>query len=113
MLVEDGSMRVRWEWGGASPNASSADSSVALPVGKWFDVEMYYQWSTSGTTLKLWVDGVLALSQSGVTTGRVPRERRDLRQVLRLGPGEDALGANPSIRYTRNVRIAATRIWPS
>ena len=114
MLVEDGSMRVRWEWGGASPNASSADSSVALPVGKWFDVEMYYQWSTSGTTLKLWVDGVLALSQSGVTT-RAASHANVETYVKFYGSdqGKTPWAPTPSIRYTRNVRIAATRIWPS
>ncbi|MBI3205165.1 MAG: hypothetical protein HYZ29_26740 [Myxococcales bacterium] len=112
MLAEDGSMRVRWEWGGPSPNAASAESSVSLPVGKWFDVEMYYQWSTTGTTLKLWVDGVLALSQSGVTT-RAPSHANVETYAKFYGSdqGKTPWAPTPSVRYTRNVRVAATRIW--
>jgi hypothetical protein len=53
MLCEDGSMRVRWEWGGPANdiNPTSEDSTIPLPVGEWFDIEMYYQWTTGTTTL--------------------------------------------------------------
>jgi hypothetical protein len=113
MLAEDGSMRVKWEWGGpaGSLNPDSGLSSVALPVGRWVDVEMHYTWTTGRTTLSLWIDGVLALEQSGVQT------RASSHSVVETymkfygsSNGGAAWSPAPAVRYTRNVRFAAQRI---
>jgi len=114
MLLRDGSMKVRWEWGGpASFNPASADSTLALPVGRWFDVEMHYRWADSPTaTLSLWIDGQLALEQRGVQT-RAASHATVETYVKFYGStqGGTPWTPTPSIRYTRNLRVAGERIW--
>jgi hypothetical protein len=115
MLARDGSMKVVWEWGGAanSINPSSEYSTIALPVGRWFDIEMHYVWSDTPTaTISLWIDGQLALEQNGVQT------RADSHQVVETylkfygsTQGRGPWVPTPSLKYTRNVRVAAERIW--
>jgi hypothetical protein len=114
MIHEDGSMRVRWEWGGAAGeiNPESAYSTIAMPVGEWFDVEMHYVWSSGPTTLTLWINGELALEQSGVQT-RASGHSVVETYIKWYGSTQGATDWNPTptIRYTRNVRIASERIW--
>jgi hypothetical protein len=114
MLCEDGSMRVRWEWGGPANeiNPTSDDSTIALPVGEWFDIEMYYQWTTGTTTLSLWINGELALEQSGVQTRDASHETVEAYiKFYGSTQGGTPWSPTPSIRYTRNVRVAGERIW--
>lgn len=109
MLAEDGSMKVRWEWGGDAQNVNTETpfTTMALPVGRWVDVEMHYVWTTTRTRLELWVDGQLALTTDGVT-------RRTSAGVVEMY--SKWYGSNwtpsPAVRYTRNVRIGTGRIWP-
>ncbi|HEU4384422.1 MAG TPA: heparin lyase I family protein [Anaeromyxobacteraceae bacterium] len=114
ILARDGSMRARWEWGGPAGaiNPPSAYSTIALPVGRWFDVEMHYRWDTSPATLSLWIDGQLALQQSGVQT-RAPSHQIVETYVKFYGStqGGTPWSPTPSLRYTRNVRVAGGRIW--
>jgi hypothetical protein len=114
MLDKDGSMRVRWAWGGPAGNVNptSAVSTLALPVGRWFDIEMHYVWTTDKTTLSLWIDGALALEQSGVQT-RAPSHENVETYVKFYGStqGGTAWSPTPSVKYTRNVRVASGRIW--
>jgi hypothetical protein len=115
MLARDGSMKVVWEWGGPanSINPTSEYSTIALPVGRWFDIEMHYVWSDTPTaTISLWIDGQLAIEQSGVQT------RADSHQVVETylkfygsTQGRGPWVPTPSLKYTRNVRVAAERIW--
>jgi hypothetical protein len=113
ILARDGSMRVRWEWGGpaGSINPASSYSTIALPVGRWFDVEMRYRWDTSPTTLSLWIDGQLALQQSGVQTRAASHQIVET-YVKFYGStqGGTPWVPTPSLRYTRNVRVADGRI---
>jgi hypothetical protein len=112
MLDEDGSMLVRWDWGGDAGdiNPQSDRSSIPLPVGEWFDVEMHYVWTTSGATLSLWIDGELALEQTGVQTRR--SSHRIVETYIKFyGQADSTWTPTPSVRYTRNVRIARERIW--
>jgi len=116
MLARDGSMKVRWEWGGDAEqiNRVSSWSTMPLPVGRWFDIEMHYTWATSGATLELWIDGQLALQQTGVAT------RRSSHTVVETyskfygsqNDGTRPWAPMPATRYTRNVRVANGRIWP-
>ena len=112
MLAEDGSMRVKWEWG-TSPNPDTGLSSVALPVGQWVDVEMHYKWTTSkNVTLSLWINGALALEQSGVQTANFGHNTVDTySKFYGSSNGGHAWSPPPSVRYTRNVRISNQRIW--
>jgi hypothetical protein len=114
MLAEDGSMRVKWEWGGpaSAVNTDTGLSSVALPVGRWFDVEMHYQWSAGNTTLSLWIDGVLALEQSGAQTRAASHSNVETYMKF-YGSQNGGTPWSPmqSVRYTRNVRFAGGRIW--
>jgi len=108
MLAEDGSMRVRFEWGATwMINPASESSTVSLPVGRWFDVEMHYTWTTSTTTVSLWIDGELALEQSGVQTADVGHSVVEMYSKFY---GSSQWGTpwspTPSIRYTRNVRVS-------
>lgn len=115
MLARDGSMRVGWEWGGPaySINPTSELSSIALPVGRWFDIEMHYVWSsTPSATLSLWIDGQLALQQSGVQTRAATHQIVETySKFYGSSQGHGPWVPTPSLRYTRNVRIGNARIW--
>lgn len=51
------------------PTATPNWSSIAMPVGEWFDMEMRWQFATGQTaTLSVWINGKLALQQVGVVT---------------------------------------------
>jgi hypothetical protein len=114
MLAEDGSMRVKWEWGGPAEaiNSGTGLSSIALPVGEWVDVEMYYKWTTGRTTMYLWINGELALQMPNVQT------RASSHTIVEMyskwygsTQGGHPWEPTPSVRYTRNLRISNARIW--
>ncbi len=115
MLARDGSMRVSWEWGGpaASINTGSQLSSIALPVGRWFDIEVHYMWSDTPTaTITLWIDGQLAIEQNGVQTRATSHQI--VETYLKFYGSTQGGGPwvpTPSLKYTRNVRVAGERIW--
>lgn len=112
LLAKDGSMRVRFEWGNTGGfNPVSDYSTIGLPVGEWFDIEMYYQWTYSTTTISLWINGELALEQSGVQTCDPAHTNVEM-YVKFYGNDQGATpwDPTPSIRYTRNVRIGNSRI---
>src|SRR5690606_30454338 len=54
-LMQDGSMHfyLAWFFGGGG---WSDLSRAPLPVGRWFDIEMHYTWTTGPTTIRVWVD---------------------------------------------------------
>jgi hypothetical protein len=115
MLAQDGSMKVRWEWGGPAYNInkSSGLSAVAMPVGRWFDIEMHYVWTdTPSGTITLWIDGQLAIEQAGVQT-RDPAHQIVETYLKFYGStqGRGPWTPTPSLKYTRNVRVAGERIW--
>jgi len=121
MLAEDGSMRVKWSW--HEHNHETDWSSVSLPVGEWFDVEMHYVWSESanggsscepggGTTVTLWVNGQKVLEQSGVITkGSGHDSVETYMKFYGSASGGNDWHPMPSVKYFRNVRMAGERIW--
>ncbi|HMA96419.1 MAG TPA: heparin lyase I family protein [Polyangiaceae bacterium] len=114
ILARDGSMKVGWEWGGSARiNPNSALSSIAMPVGRWFDIEMHYVWSDTPTaTITLWIDGQLALQQTGVQTRATSHQFVETYlKFYGSTQGEGAWQPTPSLKYTRNVRVAGERIW--
>jgi hypothetical protein len=115
MLAEDGSMRVKFSW--HAVNDETPWSTVALPVGRWFDVEMHYVWGSEstgcagGTTVSLWIDGELALQQRGVTTRGPGHDSVETYQKFYgSGNGGNTWKPTPSVKYLRNVRLSASRI---
>jgi hypothetical protein len=113
MLLSDGSMRAELKWGGDAAYANGevgARSSVGLPVGEWFDIEMRYQWTEGGTTISVWVNGELFLEQSGVQT-RASGHRHVETYIKFYGESDTSWSPMPSVKYTRNVRISGERIW--
>jgi hypothetical protein len=107
-------MRVKWEWNGPAGalNPDTGLSRLAMPIGRWFDVEMHYTWTTGKTTVSLWIDGVLALEQSGVTTRAA--SHTNLETYMKFygsSNGGTPWSPTPAVRYTRNVRFAGQRIW--
>jgi hypothetical protein len=74
---------------------------------------MHYVWAdTPSATLTVWIDGQLALEQSGVQT------RASSSQIVETylkfygsTQGRGAWTPTPSLKYTRNLRIAGERIW--
>jgi hypothetical protein len=117
MLARDGSMKVGWEWGGpaGSINPGSELSGIAMPVGRWFDIEMHYVWSGAPTaTLTLWIDGQKALEQNGVQTRAASHQIAETyMKFYGSSQGRGPWVPTPSLKYTRNVRIANARIWQS
>ncbi len=121
MLARDGSMRFRFEWGGASNkiNPASEYSSIPFPIGRKFDMELHYVWSDTPTTISVWIDGELALQQSGVIT-RSPTHTNTEIYMLKLYGSNQGNIPRPVISswspeggviYNRNVRISGERIW--
>ncbi len=112
MLHEDGSMRARWEWGD-DHNRESAWTGTGLPVGRWFDIEMHYTWSTSAT-LELWVDGQAVLKQTDVKTRQASHTVVEMydKWYGAQNDGSRPWSPSPATRYTRNVRVGNGRIWP-
>jgi hypothetical protein len=115
MLAEDGSMRVKWSW--HAVNNETPWSSVTLPVGRWFDIEIHYVWGSEstgcagGTTVSLWIDGQLALEQRGVTTrGSGHDSVETYFKFYGSANGGNTWMPTPSIKYMRNVRMSASRI---
>jgi len=109
-LAEDGSMRVKWSW--SAQNQDTDWSQIDLPVGEWFDVEMHYVWSSSGTTISLWINGDLALEQHGVITkGATHNSVEMYSKFYGSANGGPSWSPSPSVKYMRNVRMAAARIW--
>jgi hypothetical protein len=108
-------MKIEMVWGGEAQDIngeSGGQSSFGLPVGEWFDIEMSYQWTTDATTISVWVNGELALEQSGVQT-RLPQHVNVEAYGKFYGSdqGRTPWSPSPSLKYTRNVRVAAERIW--
>jgi len=116
MLAEDGSMRVKWSWTAVNPETDW--STVTLPVGEWFDIEMHYVWGSEstgcagGTTVTLWVNGQKTLEQRGVTTRGDGHESVEtyFKFYGSANNGND-WKPEPSVKYMRNVRMSASRIW--
>jgi hypothetical protein len=110
MLAEDGSMKVKFNW--RAENQDTAWSSVPLPVGRWFDVEMHYVWSSSCATITFWVDGQVVLEQQGVKTkGQNHNSVETYMKFYGSANSGTAWTPSPSVKYMRNVRIAGQRIW--
>ena len=114
MLSHDGTMRVRYEWGGSAKaiNPMSSYSSISLPVNQWVDVEMHYEWSATKTaTVSLWINGQLALEQRGVQTRAASHSVVET-YIKFYGEGHTTPWTpTPSVKYVRNVRIGNARIW--
>jgi len=116
LVARDGSMRLELGWGGPAYdiNGDAIRSTIAMPVGRWFDVEMHYQWVASRTgTIQVWIDGQLALEQRNVQT-RAASHGVVETYMKWYGSTQDAgcaWGPTPVLKYTRNVRVAGERIW--
>jgi len=111
VLAADGSMKFEFGWGNGI-NGASGHSTVGLPVGEWFDIEMRYQWTAGTTTLSVWINGELVLEQSGVRTRASNHTRVEVYgKFYGSTEGGAAWSPTPSIKYTRNVRISGERIW--
>jgi len=115
MLAEDGSMRIKWTW--REQNQDTDWSSVRLPVGEWFDVEMHYIWGSEstgcagGATVSLWINGELALEQRGVTTrGDGHDSVETYMKFYGSANNGNTWEPTPSVKYMRNVRMSASRI---
>jgi Polysaccharide lyase len=116
MLAEDGSMRVKWSWTAENPETDW--STIALPVGEWFDIEMHYVWSSGGgecgggATVSLWINGELALEQRNVVTKGQGHDSVETYQKF-YGSANNGTDwtPTPSVKYMRNVRMSASRIW--
>jgi hypothetical protein len=116
LVARDGSMRLELVWGGDAGgiNGGGVASTLSMPVGRWFDVEMHYEWAaTRSGTIQLWIDGALALEQRGVQT-RSSTHRVVETYMKFYGSTQGAHGPwspTPTVKYTRNVRVAGERIW--
>lgn len=111
MLDQFSTMKFYLAWGANlnTINPASAMSSIALPVGRWFKIRIQYIWSLTPITIKVWIDGVLALQQNGVIT-RVATNA-NVETYLKLYGGNNGDASNwipePTIRYSRNLKIWA------
>ena len=111
MLKQDGSMKFQLVWRNA--NGDSNWSTIALPVGEWFDIEMRWQFATGPTaTVSVWINGQLALQQTGVTTAGQGHNVVELYFKL-YGSDQGHTPWSPVgiSKYMRNVRISGERIW--
>jgi len=116
MVASDGSMRLQLTWGQGTMHDINGDgptATIAMPVGRWFDLEMHYEWVDSPRgTIQVWLDGALILEQRNVQT-RIASHA--VVETYMKWYGSTFNGGSwqptPGIRYTRNVRVAGERIW--
>jgi hypothetical protein len=110
-INEDRSMTFRWEWNCGTGQGQSSWSTVSMPVGEWFDIEMQYNRSVSNATTKLWINGVLALQQTGMSSMMVGSDASEM--YIKMYGRENGSDWAPEImtKYVRNVRISGERIW--
>lgn len=115
MLARDGSMELELVWGGPSHaiNGNPVRSTIAMPVGRWFDIEMHYEWvDTQSGTIQVWIEGELAIEQTGVQTRAADHAIVETyMKFYGSTQGGTAWEPTPTLKYTRNVRIAGERIW--
>jgi hypothetical protein len=117
MLKQDGSMTFQFAWGVAARQVNghtSNWSNAALPVGEWFDIEMRWQFATGPTaTVSVWINGQLALQQTGVATAGQGHNVVEFYIKLYGGSVQGQSPWNPQAitKYVRNVRISGERIW--
>lgn len=116
MIASDGSMSLQLAWGNGAMHDINGDgptSTIAMPVGRWFDLEMHYEWVDSPRgTIQVWLDGELILEQRNVQT-RVG-SHAVVETYMKWYGSTFSVGSwqpSPGIRYTRNVRVAGERIW--
>ena len=117
MLKQDGTMRFQFAWGGGAAGEVNGPvsewSTLGMPVGEWFDIEMRWQFATDQTaTISVWINGELALEQVGVATAG---EGHDVVEFYVKLYGSDQ-GRTPwspvgITKYVRNVRVSGERIW--
>jgi hypothetical protein len=116
MLKQDGSMRFHFAWGVAARQVNGPNSewsTIGMPAGEWFDVEMRWQFATSQTaTVSVWINGVLALEQVGVATAGQGHNVAEF-YIKLYGSAEGLTLWSPVgiTKYVRNVRISGERIW--
>ncbi len=117
LIARDGSMRLQLVWGGPAAGVNGGEgptSTIAMPVGRWFDIEMHYEWVDTPTgTIQVWIDGQLALEQRNVQT-RASSHAVAETYMKFYGSTQGAHGPwspTPTLKYTRNVRVAGERIW--
>jgi hypothetical protein len=117
MLKQDGSMRFQFAWGngaGADVNGPNSDwSSLGMPAGEWFDLEMRWEFASGQTaTISVWINGQLALEQTGVQTAGQGHNVAELYFKL-YGSDQGHTPWSPAgiTKYVRNVRISGERIW--
>jgi hypothetical protein len=115
MPEKDGTMQFRLVWGGGSAayNNTSGVSSIALPVGQWFDVEMHYAWtSTNSATISVWINGALAIEQTNCRTRDAAHTNVEMNAIKLYGTdqGHTPWTPNPVVMYRRNIRFAASKI---
>jgi len=115
-IARDGSMRLELAWGGPAYaiNGEGVASTLAMPVGRWFDIEMHYEWVDTPTgTIQVWIDGELALEQRNVQTRESGNDITETYMKF-YGSTQGDHGPwspTPTLKYTRNVRVAGERIW--
>jgi hypothetical protein len=111
MLKQDGSMKFQLVWRNA--NGDSSWSTIALPVGEWFDIEMRWEFATGHTaTVSVWINGNLALQQTGLATAGQGHNVVEL-YIKLYGDDQGHTPWSPVgiSKYVRNVRISGERIW--
>lgn len=116
MIASDGSMRLQLAWGQGTMHDINGDgptSTVEMPVGRWFDLEMHFEWvDTQRGTIQVWLDGELMLEQRNVQTRASSHAVVETYMKWYGSTFTDgAWQPSPGIRYTRNVRVAGERIW--
>jgi hypothetical protein len=115
-LAADGSMRFAIAWGGPSYkiNPPGVLSAIPLPVGRWFDFETHYVWSETNGKISAWIDGQLAVEQTGVATKAPTHTDVEVYPGKLYGasiPGHIPWTPNPAVSYVRNVRVSGERMW--
>jgi hypothetical protein len=117
MLKQDGSMRFQFAWGVRARQINgdtSQWSTIGMPVGEWFDLEMRWQFASSQTaTVSVWINGELALEQTGVQTAAPGNNVAEFYVKLYGGSMQGHAPWSPVAitKYLRNVRISGERIW--
>jgi hypothetical protein len=109
IMLQNGTptMRLRSVYAACDNDYENGSSTLSMPWGEWFTLEIEYRYSSSNGGVSVWINGTLALADTGRNThpgGDTPQFYSKI-----YGEGLTPLGSPaPLIIYRKNYRASAS-----
>ncbi len=80
-------------------------TTITVPIGRWFKLQVHWVWSTSAVPITYWIDGVQVLQITMATRDPLQTAAEWYDKWYGYDQG-GAWSPDPLIRYTRNIRMS-------